>query len=168
MAHDIFLQLDGIEGESHDDDHKGWIRLLTFNHSIAQPLAGSVSAQGAFTAGRAAHGDFVALKQIDRATPRLAFFCCLGKTLKTAKFEMCDSAISRRKILEITFHNVLIAAVRPSLSTIMATGEEATAREEIALRYTQIDWSYTMLDPTSGEPVGTVNYYWNVEQNRGG
>lgn len=175
MAHDVFLKIDGIEGESTDDKHHGWIRVLSFQHDIVQPLAGSQSKAGAahgnlldITAGRAAHGDFTVLKNLDRATPGLAHHCCTGKIIKKAVLEICDSSNNRGKIMEFVMSNVVIRSVKPHLGTIMEFDREAFTREQVALRYTRIEWIYTMLDSSSGTPKGNVHYYWDVEQNRGG
>lgn len=175
MAHDVFIRLDGIDGESMDDRHFGWIRVLTFSHQIELPLAGSAPARvegGAgrtdLTAGRASHGDMVFLKDLDRATPKLAFHCCSGKLIKQVVLEICDSANNREKIMEFIMSDVLVRSVSPGLDTIMATDREAFTREKIGLRYGRIEWIYTMLDPATAVPKGNVHYYWDVAQNRGG
>ena len=35
-AANAFLQIDGIDGESQGDNHKDWIEVLSFNHSVTQ------------------------------------------------------------------------------------------------------------------------------------
>ena len=32
---DIYMQIDGLKGESTDSEHKDWIELLSFNHSLS-------------------------------------------------------------------------------------------------------------------------------------
>jgi hypothetical protein len=38
--------------------------------------------------------------------------------------------------------------------------------EEISLRYRRIDWVYTL--NTSAGPQGSIQHYWDCNQNRGG
>lgn len=37
MAIDVYLQIDGIKGESTDDKHKDWIECLSVHWGIVQP-----------------------------------------------------------------------------------------------------------------------------------
>ncbi|MCG7907927.1 MAG: type VI secretion system tube protein Hcp, partial [Candidatus Thiodiazotropha taylori] len=31
------MKIDGIDGESTDDQHKGWIELVSISHGVSQP-----------------------------------------------------------------------------------------------------------------------------------
>lgn len=53
MALDIYLKIDGIPGESHDDKHKGWIECASVNWSVTQPRSATSSTGGGHTAERA-------------------------------------------------------------------------------------------------------------------
>lgn len=50
MAIDIFLKIDGIEGESQNANHKKWIDVLSFNWGAQQP--GNMSVGGGGGAGK--------------------------------------------------------------------------------------------------------------------
>lgn len=39
MALDVYLQIDGIKGESTDTDHKDWIELTSAQWGVVQPAA---------------------------------------------------------------------------------------------------------------------------------
>ena len=43
MAADVYLQIDGVNGESNDDRHKGWIEIVAVDWGVTQPTAGTVS-----------------------------------------------------------------------------------------------------------------------------
>ena len=53
MAFDAFMKVDGIDSESTDDKHKGWIEILSFSFGVAQNTSGSASSGGARSAERA-------------------------------------------------------------------------------------------------------------------
>ena len=36
MASDVYMQIDGIKGESQDDRHKGWIEVSSVHWGIHQ------------------------------------------------------------------------------------------------------------------------------------
>lgn len=176
MAHDVFLKIDGIEGESMDDRHRGWIRLLSFQHKIDVPLAGSApgsveaggATRAALTAGRASHGDMIILKDLDRATPKLAHYCCMGKLIKQVVLEICDSANHRNKIMEFIMSDVIVRTVDVNLGSLMDFDREAFTRERVSLSYGRIEWVYSIIDSSTGTQKGNVHYYWDVSQNRGG
>ncbi|MCU7860874.1 MAG: type VI secretion system tube protein Hcp, partial [Candidatus Thiodiazotropha sp. (ex Lucinoma kastoroae)] len=40
MAVDMFMKIEGVDGESTDDAHNKWIELLSFSHGVSQPVSG--------------------------------------------------------------------------------------------------------------------------------
>jgi type VI secretion system secreted protein Hcp len=52
MAIDVYLQIDGIKGESQDDAHKGWIECSSVNWGLSQPKSATSSTAGGHTAER--------------------------------------------------------------------------------------------------------------------
>jgi type VI secretion system secreted protein Hcp len=52
MAVDIYLQIDGIKGESADSTHPGWIELTSAEWGVSQPKSATASTAGGHTAER--------------------------------------------------------------------------------------------------------------------
>jgi type VI protein secretion system component Hcp len=50
MAIDVYLQIDGIKGESQDDKHKDWIEVTGVHWGIHQPRSATASTGGGHTA----------------------------------------------------------------------------------------------------------------------
>lgn len=46
MAIDVYLQIDGIKGESQDDKHKDWIEVTGVHWGIFQPRSATASTAG--------------------------------------------------------------------------------------------------------------------------
>lgn len=46
MAVDMFMKIDGVDGESTDDAHKKWIELLSYSHGVSQPTSGASGTGG--------------------------------------------------------------------------------------------------------------------------
>src|SRR5437868_4398848 len=67
MAIDVYLQIDGIKGESSDDRHKDWIECTSAVCSVTQPKSATTSTGGGHTAERCEHGDVVISKLADLA-----------------------------------------------------------------------------------------------------
>jgi type VI secretion system secreted protein Hcp len=89
MAFDAFLWIDGIEGESTDDKHSGWIEAINCGVGLKQAVSRTASSAGGATAERAGFQDFNFTKLLDKASPKLALACADGTHIKTIKVEFC-------------------------------------------------------------------------------
>jgi len=74
---DTFLRLDGIDGESTDDKHKGEIDILSFTQSWIN--AGSTGAGGGGGVGKVVCGAVTLMKNIDKSSPQLLKYVVQGK-----------------------------------------------------------------------------------------
>jgi type VI protein secretion system component Hcp len=39
MSFDAFMKVDGVDGESLDDGHKGWVELLSYHYDAMQSIS---------------------------------------------------------------------------------------------------------------------------------
>jgi type VI secretion system secreted protein Hcp len=165
MAFDAFLEIEGIPGESTDDKHKNWIEILSFNHGLSQPSSGAQSTGGARSAERCNHQDFSVVKILDKASPKLALFCCNGKHIGKIKFELCRATGNKQKYMEYVLTDVIVSSVRPGGS---ASGAEQLPLEEVSFNYGKIEWTYTETDHKTGASKGDVKANWSLVENKGG
>ncbi|OHB63778.1 MAG: fimbrial protein [Planctomycetes bacterium RBG_13_60_9] len=165
MAFDSFLKIDVVPGESTDDKHKDWIEILSFSHGVSQLASGSSSSGGARSAQRCDHQDFSIVKTLDKASPKLALFCCNGEHIKKINVELCRATGDKQKYMEYVLSDVIISGVRPGGS---AQGGEALPLEEVSLSYGKIEWIYTATDHKTGKAAGDVKAHWDLSLNKGG
>jgi type VI secretion system secreted protein Hcp len=165
MAFDTFLKIDVIPGESTDDKHKDWIELLSFSHGISQPASGSASTAGGRSAERCDHQDFSVVKALDKASPKLALFCCNATHIKKINVELCRAAGDKQKYMEYNLSDVIVSGVRPGGSS---KGGETLPLEEVSFNYGKIEWVYTETDHSTGKPKGNVKTNWDLTANKGG
>jgi type VI secretion system secreted protein Hcp len=164
MPYDMFLKIDGINGDSSDDAHKQWIEVESFSHRISQPVGGALSAQGVHTGGRADHADFSVVKRLDSASPNLALYCCNGRHIPNIRFELCRAMGDKTVFMVYTFKDVIIASVSPSGS---ADAEDPIPIEEATFRYGQLNWEYTPTDITGGGKKGAaIQAGWSTLLNK--
>ncbi len=164
MSYDMFLKIDGINGDSTDDQHKQWIEIVSYAHRISQPVGGALSAQGVHTGGRADHDDFVMVHRLDAASPTLALHCCMGKHIPNLRFELCRAMGDKTIFMVYTFKDVIIASVGPTGS---ADTEDPLPMEELTIRYGQINYEYTPTDITGGGKKGAaVQSGWSTLMNK--
>ncbi len=161
MAIDVYLQIDGIKGESADDTHRDWIECVSAAWSVHQPKSATSSTGGGHTAERCEHGDVVIAKLADLSSPTLLQTCSSGKTIPKAKFEFmrADGQGQRIKYFEIELENVLIGAVVPSIRA----GDILS--EHVSLKYAKVRWKYTQ-QKISGGAGGNTAGGWDLSANR--
>ena len=164
MSYDMFLKIDGINGDSADDAHQQWIEITSYSHRVYQPVGGAISAQGVHTGGRADHADFAVVKRLDGSSPTLVLHCCMGKHIPNIRFELCRAMGEKTTFMVYTFKDVIVASVGPSGS---GDTEDPLPMEEITFRYGQINWEYTPTDITGGGKKGAaVQSGWSTLANK--
>ena len=161
MAIDVYLQLDGIKGESSDELNKGWIECKSVNWEVLQPKSATASTGGGHTAERTEHKDIVISKLADMATPLLLQTCSSGKTIPKAqlKFMRADGQGARILYFQIDLENVLISSVAPSV----AQGDILT--ESVSLKYSKVKWKYTQ-QKVGGGSGGNTSGGWDLSANK--
>jgi len=162
MPADVFLQIDGIAGESTDDKHKNWIEVLSYSHGVSQSGAGSRSTGGAATGGRCDHQDFSIVKTLDKASPTLNLYCSNGTHIKKMKMELCRATGSKEPYMNYLFEDVIVSSVS------IGGGGGGMPTESVTFNYGRIDWVYVETDHETGKKKGEVKKWWDLITNKGG
>jgi type VI secretion system secreted protein Hcp len=162
MAIDVYLQIDGIKGESQDDKHKDWIEVTGIHWGIYQPRSATASTGGGHTAERVELSDISFSKLADLASPILAQTCAMGKTIPKAKVEFfrADGDGSRVKYFEVELENVLIGMVKPHLG-----GDDSYLSETVNLKFSKIKWKYSQQRIAGGSGGNTAGG-WDLATNK--
>ena len=161
MAVDMFMKIEGIDGESTDDGHGKWIELESFSHGVSQAVS-AASGTGGRTGGRADFQDFTVVKTVDTSTPDLNIYCASGKHIPKIEVEICLASDKKHCFLKYTMEDVVVSSVRPGGSS---AGAENKPLEELSLNYGKIKWAYTPIDH-KGNPGSKVDRTWNLETNK--
>ena len=157
---DIYMQIDGVKGESTDTDHKDWIELLSFNHAITQPASATAASAGGGTTARSQHSDFSISKFVDLASPLLYQLCSNGKHVKSVNIEMMRASGDKRvKYMVVAMTEVVISHVAPS-------GGSDFPSEAVSFNYGTIKWTYTQQKRADGTPGGNTTGGWDLTQNK--
>ena len=162
FAYDGFLKIDGIEGESTDDKHAGWIEVLSYSHGISHPR----------DAGRADHQDFSIVKELDKSSPKLNLYCCAGSHIPYIQFNLRRAGEDEQVYMEYKMTDAIICSVQPvgpvlaqGYSDIefknftLTLGGESLPLEEVTFNYGMIEWTYIMSDGNS------IYTGWDVDAN---
>ncbi|MFJ4351158.1 Hcp family type VI secretion system effector [Pseudomonas sp. NPDC089428] len=161
MSFDAFMKVDGIEGESLDEGHKGWIELLSYHYDAMQTISHTASSSGGASTGGVTLGDFQISKYIDRATPKLFELCCRGLHIKTVTIRVHRAGAEKFKYLDIVLEEVLIALVSGQ-----AAEQSGLPVEVVTLNYGRIRFEYTQQRRVDGGSAGIVSGGWDRTTNK--
>lgn len=161
MATDVYLQLDGIKGESADAEHMGWIEITSIHLGVLQPKSATSSTAGGHTAERCEHRTITITKLADLASPILMQTSSSGKTLTKGKIEFmrADSDGKRVKYYEVELENVLVGHVDQQL----VPGD--ILHETVGLKFSKIKWKYTQ-QKIGGGTGGNTAGGWDLATNK--
>ena len=161
MATDVYLQIDGIKGESQDSAHQGWIEVSSAQWGVMQPRSATASTGGGHTAERCEHRTLALSKLADLASPLLMQTCSMGKTIPKARLEFmrADGDGHRVKYYEVELENVMIANVEQMLH------DGNMLHDEIGLRFSKVKWKYTQ-QKIGGGASGNTSGGWDLACNK--
>ena len=162
-AVDYFLKLDGVDGESTDDKHKGEIDIESFSWGATQ--TGTQSFGGGGGTGKAQFHDFNFTKAVSKASPVLFQACASGQHIKQAVFvgQRAGGERGGDQFLKYTFSDILVSSFKEG-------GSADGVMDAAALRYGSVKTEATpgatlgvtpaavgnlMLDATTGHVTVT-------------
>lgn len=154
--YDIFLKVDGIEGEAQDAKHKNEIQLS----SVAlEARSGAVRSTG--TAG-VLH-DIGFTSTINKASPKLCMACAAGTKIGKAVVTFRKSGGKQLEFLVITLSDVLVSyyAVHGQVS-----GENQIPTEQFTFNFAKIKYDYRE-QKQDGSLGGAIQTSYDVQPEAG-
>ena len=152
---DMFLKLDGIDGESQDEKHKNEIDLKSFSMGVENTGAGGNS-----TENKARVHDMRVTMFTNKASPNLFIACCTGRHIPTAWIYVRKAG---EKPLE--YETIKLTDVRvSSFSKTGQNGGEITT-EKVSLNFAKIEYSYKQQNK-DGSAAAPVTKTYDVKANK--
>src|SRR5262245_37256849 len=105
---DYFLKIEGIEGESHAQGHKGEIDLESWSWGASQ--AGGMAYGGGGGAGKVSMQDFHFVMKMNSASPKLMLACASGQHIKQGTLTCRKAGGKQEPYLTIKFTELLISS----------------------------------------------------------
>ncbi|HTE22405.1 MAG TPA: type VI secretion system tube protein Hcp [Candidatus Limnocylindria bacterium] len=154
---DYFLKLDGIEGESTDDKHKGEIEIHSFSWGVSQQGTGGQGGGGG--TGKANAQDFHFTSNTSKASPKLFTTSASGKHIKEAILTVRKAGKGQQEYYKITMEDVLISSYQNG-------GSNGTApTDQVSVNFAKLKVEYLQQKPDGslGDPVIGA---WDFKQNK--
>lgn len=157
MAVDMFLKLDGIDGESQDDSHGKEIDLLAWSWGMSQ--SGTFHAGAGGGAGKANFQDISITKYVDKASPTLMAKIATGDHVAKARLTVRKAGKTPLEYVIIEMEKVMIT----SYSTGGSGGEDRLT-ENITLNFAKVKVKYVpQKEDGSGE--AEVEFGFDISKN---
>jgi type VI secretion system secreted protein Hcp len=156
-AVDYFLQISGVEGESTDAKHKGWLDVDSWSWGESQTGGGGSGGGGG--AGKVSMQDFHFVTKVRKASPKLFLACAGGQHLKEAKLVARKAGKGQQEFLSWTFSDLLV-------SSYQTGGHEGTEVpvDQVSLNFAKIKVEYRA-QKSDGSLEPAISAGWDVKSN---
>lgn len=158
MALDMFMRIEGVNGESKDSNHKNWTDIQSFKWGAEQP--GSMSTGGGGGAGKVNFDDLIVVAAIDKAAPTVLKNCAVGQHLSKVEISVCKAGGAQVEYSRTTLEDVLITAVK-----FVGTQENESLMMEYSFQAAKVKNQYWEQND-KGSKGAEVQMAFNVKENR--
>ena len=158
MAQDIFIKINGIDGESQDSAHKNEIEVKSWGWEISQQSNMHMGSGGG--AGKATVEDLAFVHLVDRASPNLMKYCLTGKHIDQAVLTIRKAGGNPLEYLKITMSDVLVTRVAPS-----GSNTDTGITESVRLSFAKVKQEYVVQNAQGGSG-GAVTAGYDIKLNK--
>ena len=152
---DLFLKIDGIEGECQDLKHKGELQIVAFSKGVSN--AGASGMSGGEGRGTSVWPDAVFYMRADKSMPKLFTACATGERVKKAVLTFRKAGKQQQEFLKITFSDALVS----KFEMLGAKDADATPMVHFEFNFAQIEEEYRAQKP-DGTLTGAIKYSFAV------
>ncbi|CAM3917718.1 Hcp family type VI secretion system effector [Bordetella muralis] len=158
MSVDMFMKIDGANGESKDANHKNWTDIVSFSWGATQP--GNMASGGGLGAGKASFNDLHVVARIDKAAPAVMKHCASGKHLSMIELSVCKAGGQQIEYTKITLEDVLV-------SSVQLTGEmnQESVTVNYAFQAAKVKQQYWEQTEQGGKGPESV-VAWDIKKNQ--
>jgi len=157
MAVDMFLELDGIKGESVDSKHKEKIDILAWSWGLSN--SGTFHSGSGGGSGKANFQDISITKYIDKASCDLMYHCASGKHIAKGSLIVRKAGDKPLEYLVFKFDKLLVSSV-----SVGGSGGEERLTENISLNFAKVEVAYKIQDEKGGGKDGG-QFTWDIAAN---
>lgn len=157
MAVDMFLKIEGLDGESVDSVHTDEIDILAWSWGMSQ--SGSMHMGKGGGSGKVSVQDINVTKWIDSSSHDLIRKCCNGAHFDKAILTVRKAGSDPLEYLVITMKEIIVTSVSTG-----GSGGEDQLTENVSLNFKEFEVVYTpqMADGSGG---AAKDFAWNIAEN---
>ena len=161
MAVDLFLKIDGIEGESQKKGHEKEVDIISFSFGAAQH--GSFHTGGAGGgSGKAEIRDISIMKEVDKASPKLFSACASGKHIEEILIYSQKAGDDKNPL---TYYKIKLEDVIVSSVDNQGASHGDAIMESIVFNTAKVTFDYQPQSKSGGKEGGLVTASYDIRQN---
>ena len=159
-----FVKLGDIKGQATDADHKDWILIESMSAPISRSIPANARDQQR-TQGSTSLGDVVLVRELDKSSTKLAEACANGTFFPEVQIDLCATVGNKQEpYLTYKMKNCIVT----SYSFHGNASGSPLPTEQVSLGYTEIEWTYIVLNPETGKKEGNVPGKYNPAKGQAG
>ena len=157
MAVDMFLKLNGVDGESKDKAHGKEIDILSWSWGMSN--SGSAHVGGGAGSGKVSVQDLSLTKYLDSSSAPLMLSCCNGEHFGSAVLTVRKAGEKPLEYLTIKLQEVLITSVSTG-----ASGGDDRLIENVSLNFAKVKVEYLPQEAKGGKG-NMIPFSWDIAAN---
>ena len=158
MSMDVFLKIDGCDGESVDNVHAGEIDVLAWDWGMSQ--SGTTHVGTGSGSGKVAVRDLTITKYVDKATPNLMKTCCNGTHYPEALLTVRKAGGGAPvEYYTLKMYPVMITNIESG-----GSGDQDRLTETVTLNFGKMEVDYTP-QKDDGTAEAAIHIGWDIATN---
>ncbi|WP_068079655.1 Hcp family type VI secretion system effector [Novosphingobium rosa] len=161
MAVDLFLKIDGIDGESQKKGHEKEIDIISFNFGAAQH--GSFHTGGAGGgSGKAEIRDISITKEVDKSSAKLFSACASGRHIPQVIIYSQKAGDGTNPLVyyKITLEDVIVSSVDNQ-----GASHGDAIMESVVFNTAKVTFDYQPQNRSGGKDGGVITASYDIRQN---
>ena len=158
MAVDMFIKIEGVDGEAQDHAHKGEIDVLAWSWGMSQ--SGTMHIGGGGGGGKVAVQDISLTKYIDKSSNLLQKYCCDGTQVKEAEITVRKAGKKPLEYIKLKMKDVIVTSVSTG-----GSGGEDRLTENVTLNFAGFEYKYQAQKPDGSADGGTRDFNFDIAAN---
>ena len=157
MAVDMFIKIDGIDGESKDGTHKDEIDVLAWSWGMSQSATTHIGGGGG--SGKVNVQDISFTKYVCKASPELMKACMSSRHINEATLVVRKAGDKPLEYMTIKINDIIVSSVSTG-----GSGGEDRLTENVTLNFSQVDYKYVEQTDTGAEGA-KPDVKWDIAKN---
>lgn len=160
MAYDMYLQIQGVDGESTRKGYEKWIEVGSFSVSASNPTQVGTASAGA-GAGKVSISSFNVTKVVEASSPKLFAACCAGSHWDKGSLVMMEAGGADAVVF---FQYDFTMLFVDSISWSGGSGGDSKPNEAVSFVFGSINTTYSAQTAQGGmQKVGGAG--WSLTTN---
>ena len=154
---DLFLEIDGIPGESADSTFKGQIDLDGWGWQASN--SGSMHQGGGGGSGKSSFSDLSCQMRVSKATPKIFEHIALGTHIPKAVLRARKAGGKQEVYLTITMEDLLISSYSTG-----GSGGDMMGSDSLSMNFAKVTYEYKEQDD-KGQVGSAIVFKYDIKGN---